>query len=123
MLKRSQDTSNGKKSPENSDNGILLNELRKSEANHRLIFQKSALPQLICTQKDLHIIKVNEAAALDLYGYDELDFLQLDIRQLRLPSDRAALDGRVEAALQLEKPPKIYSNTCQEKWSAALSSK
>ncbi|HTE23741.1 sensor histidine kinase [Flavitalea sp.] len=105
MMKRSQDNSKDKKSPVNPDNVILLNELRKSEANHRLIFQKSALPQLICTQKALHITKVNEAA-LDLYGYDENEFLQLDIRQLRLPSDRAALDGRVKEALQLEKPPK-----------------
>ena len=105
MLKRGQDSSNDEESPGNSGSETLLDELRKSEANHRLIFQKSALPQLICTQKDLHIIKVNEAA-LDLYGYDEDEFLQLDIRQLRLPSDRAALDGRVKEALELEKPPK-----------------
>jgi PAS domain S-box-containing protein len=105
MLKRGQDTGNDNKNPGNSGNGILLNELRKSEANHRLIFQKSALPQLICTQKNLRIIKVNEAA-LELYGYDEVEFLQLDIRQLRLPLDRAALDARVDEALQLEKPPK-----------------
>ena len=47
------------------DNGILMKELRKSEANYRLIFQKSALPQLICAQNDLRITNVNEAA-LDL---------------------------------------------------------
>ena len=87
------------------DNGILLKELRKSESNYRLIFQKSALPQLICAQNDLRITKVNEAA-LDLYGYDEDEFLQLDIRELRLPSDRAALDTRVNEALRLEKPQK-----------------
>ncbi len=74
------------------DNELLLNELRKSEANHRLIFQKSALAQLICTQNSLHIVKVNEAA-LDLYGYDEHEFLRLDIRQLRLPADRASLNA------------------------------
>jgi PAS domain S-box-containing protein len=91
--------------PESTDNINLLNELRKSESNHRLIFQKSALPQFICTQKDLHILNVNEAA-LDLYGYDEAEFLQLDIRQLRLPSDRAALEARVNDALRLEKPEK-----------------
>src|SRR5690348_9921436 len=65
--------------------GIGEDDLRKSEANYRLIFQKSALGQLICTQKDLHIIKVNEAA-LELYGYNEDEFLNLDIRQLRLPA-------------------------------------
>jgi len=105
MLKRNQYTSSGSERPENVDNDMLLNELRKSEANYRLIFQKSALPQLICTQKGLHIIKVNEAA-LDLYGYGEAEFLHLDIRQLRLPADRAALDHRVNEALKLEKPPK-----------------
>src|SRR5437868_3936595 len=89
----------------NFDNENLLDELRKSEANHRLIFQKSALAQLICIQKGLRIVKVNEAAT-DLYGYDEDEFLQLDVRQLRLPADRAALDNRVDEALQLEKPPK-----------------
>lgn len=96
MLKRSQ---------KNFDSGTLLDELRKSEANYRLIFQKSALPQLICTQKNLQITKVNEAA-LDLYGYGEDEFLKLDIRQLRLPPDRAALDARMKEALRLEKPPK-----------------
>ncbi len=105
MWNKGEDTGNDKKGTANSDNGMLLNELRKSVANHRLIFQKSTLPQLICTQKDLHIIKVNEAA-LDLYGYDEAEFLHLDIRHLRLPSDRGALDGRVKEALELDKPPK-----------------
>lgn len=97
--------SNDNQRPGSFDNEMLLSELRKSEANHRLIFQKSALPQLICTQENLRIIKVNEAA-LDLYGYDEVEFLQMDIRQLRLPSDRAALDARVNEAVRLEKPPK-----------------
>ena len=41
-----------------------------------------------------------------MYGYDEVEFLQLDIRQLRLSSDREALDARVDEALQLEKPSK-----------------
>src|SRR5690349_19199480 len=104
MLRKGHDTSENRKDQEHGDNEVLLNELRKSEAIHRLIFQKSALAQLICTQKGQEIIKVNEAA-LDLYGYDEDEFLRLDIRQLRLPSDRAALDARVNAAMQMEKPP------------------
>ncbi|MHA4844120.1 PAS domain-containing sensor histidine kinase [Flavitalea antarctica] len=104
-MKRGQNKIEDNKIPGNQDNIVLLNELRKSEANHRLIFQKSALPQLICTQKDLHITKVNEAA-LELYGYNESEFLNLEIRQLRLPPDRAALDRRVTEALQQEKPPK-----------------
>lgn len=105
MPTKSKENASDKKSPVKNGNGLLLNELRKSEANHRLIFQKSALAQLICTQNNLHIIKVNEAA-LELYGYTEDEFLQLDIRQLRLPSDRGALDSRVNEALELEKPPK-----------------
>ncbi len=104
MSKKDQDNSRNKKRTEDFENEILLNELRKSEVTHRLIFQKSALPQLICTQKHLHIVKVNEAA-LNLYGYTEDEFLRLDIRQLRMPSERAALDGRVNEALQTEKPP------------------
>ena len=105
MTKRGLNKSNAKGSAENHITEIVENELRKSEENHRLIFQKSALGQLICAQKDLRIVKVNEAA-LDLYGYSEDEFLRMDIRQLRLPSERAALDGRVNEALQLEKPPK-----------------
>jgi PAS domain S-box-containing protein len=89
----------------NLDYKHVEKELRKSELNHRLIFQKSALAQLICTQKDLRILKINEAA-LDLYGYSEDEFLRLDIRQLRLPPDRAALDEKVSEAWGLEKPPK-----------------
>src|ERR1700760_2005746 len=104
MTKGSLDRSNIKRCAEHHAE-IVENELQKSELNHRLIFQKSALGQLICAQKDLRIIKVNEAA-LDLYGYSEDEFLHLDIRQLRLPSDRAALDERVDEALKLEKPPK-----------------
>lgn len=105
MSKSGQNNNKCQENLKNSDNGVLLDELRKSEANHRLIFQKSALPQLICTQNNLQITKVNEAA-LDLYGYHETEFLQLDIRQLRLPSDRATLDARVNEAVQMEKPPK-----------------
>jgi PAS domain S-box-containing protein len=105
MPKTNQENINDKKNPAKVSNRLLLNELRKSEANHRLIFQKSALGQLICTQQNLHIVKVNEAA-LELYGYSEEEFLQLDIRQLRLPSERAALDRRVDEAVQLERPPK-----------------
>ncbi len=121
MFEKDQDNSRTQ-GPQNFDNEILLNELRKSEANHRLIFQKSALPQLICTQKDLHIVKVNEAA-LDLYGYKEDEFLQLDIRQLRLPSDRAALDARVNEALQLGEATKIYSDACYGKMASSSSLK
>ena len=97
MTKISLNKSKVKTSAENYATEIIENELRKSEANHRLIFQKSALGQLICAQKDLRIMKVNEAA-LDLYGYSEDEFLRLDIRQLRMPSDRAALHERVDEA-------------------------
>lgn len=105
MTKRGPDKNNAKSSAANHHHASVENELRKSEANYRLIFQKSALGQLICTQKDLHIIKVNEAA-LELYGYEEAEFLQLDIRELRLPSDRASLKDKVEEALHSEKPAK-----------------
>src|SRR5688572_6896534 len=105
MIKKNSDKSIVKTGTANFDNEYVENELRKSEANHRLIFQNSALAQLICTQKEQHIVKANEAA-LDLYGYSEDEFLRLDIRQLRMPSDRAALQERVDAALRLEKPPK-----------------
>jgi PAS domain S-box-containing protein len=105
MLKEDSDKNKVKTGTANFDNEHVENGLRKSEANHRLIFQKSALAQLICTQNEQHIVKVNEAA-LDLYGYSEEEFLRLDIRQLRIPSDRPALQERVDAALKLEKPPK-----------------
>jgi PAS domain S-box-containing protein len=105
MSKKDSDRSKVKTGTENFDSEHVENELRKSEANYRLIFQKSALAQLICTQKDLCILKVNEAA-LDLYGYTEDEFLRLDIRQLRLPADRAALNEKVREAWGLEKPPK-----------------
>lgn len=93
------------KRTENPATDDLLSELRKSEENHRLIFQKSALAQLICTQQDLRIAKVNQAA-LELYGYTEAEFLRLGVRKLRLPADRPALDNRVDEALLAEKPPK-----------------
>lgn len=105
MVKPGHDKENNDKSAEKFDNETLFCELRKSEANYRLIFQKSALPQLICTQKGLHIVKVNEAA-LELYGYEEVEFLNLDIRHLRIPSERGGLDARVSDALQIERPAK-----------------
>lgn len=105
MTKSSCNQRKVKRSTADHDPESMENELWKSEANHRLIFQKSALGQLICAQKDLRIMKVNEAA-LDLYGYSEDEFLRLDIRQLRMPSDRATLHERVDEALKLEKPPK-----------------
>ena len=105
MLRKDHDNSKNRKNRGNSDNEVLLNELRKSETIHRQIFQQSALPQLICKQASLEIIKVNEAA-IELYGYHEDEFLRLDIRQLRSPSVRAGLDERVKLAMQAEKPPK-----------------
>jgi PAS domain S-box-containing protein len=105
MTNKGVDKRKAKSSGENHPQAGVENELRKSETNYRLIFQKSALGQLICTQKDLRIIKVNEAA-LDLYGYDEDEFLHLDIRELRLPADRAALQDKVQEALQSEKAAK-----------------
>jgi PAS domain S-box-containing protein len=105
MTKRGVDKRKAKSGAGHDHHAVVENELRISEANHRLIFQKSALGQLICTQKDLHIIKVNEAA-LELYGYEEDEFLRLDIRQLRLPADRADLQDRVQEASRSEKPAK-----------------
>ena len=107
MKKRGMDKLDPESSAGKDQQSPVENELRASEANHRLIFQKSALGQLICTQKGLQIIKVNEAA-LDLYGYAEDEFLQLDIQQLRLPADRAALHDRVQDALQSEKVNKYF---------------
>ena len=118
MFEKDHDNTRNHNGPQNFDNENLLNELRKSEANHRLIFQKSALPQLICTQKDLRIVKVNEAA-LELYEYMEDEFLQLDIRQLRLPADRGALDAKVYEALRLRQAPKIHSDARYETWPAS----
>jgi PAS domain S-box-containing protein len=105
MQKKNQDKIKDQDSNVNTATGDLLTELRKSEANHRLIFQKSALAQLICTQDDLRIVKVNQAT-LELYGYSEAELLRLGVRQLRLPADQPALDERVAEALQAEKPPK-----------------
>jgi PAS domain S-box-containing protein len=105
MGKENRDKIKDHNNTDNFATGDLLNELRKSEANHRLIFQKSALAQLICSQQELHIVKVNQAA-LELYEYTEDEFLRLGVRQLRLPADRAALDTRVNEALHSEKPPK-----------------
>ncbi|HTE23740.1 aminotransferase class III-fold pyridoxal phosphate-dependent enzyme [Flavitalea sp.] len=49
MRKKNQDKGKDQNCTVNPATGDHLNEQRQSEANYRLIFQKSALAQLICT--------------------------------------------------------------------------
>ncbi|MBE7173704.1 MAG: PAS domain S-box protein [Williamsia sp.] len=84
-------------------------ELQKSELNHRLLFQKSSLAEIICGEDTLQILKVNDAA-LEMYGYTQEEFLALDVHDLRPPSERESLKERVKEAKTLNSTFRYMAN-------------
>jgi PAS domain S-box-containing protein len=72
-------------------------EVRNSDANHRLLFEKSSLAQLICNQNTLRILKVNQAAR-EMYGYTNEEFMALDVADLRPAGNQKTQRRRIEEA-------------------------
>ncbi|HYH14116.1 MAG TPA: PAS domain S-box protein [Flavisolibacter sp.] len=69
--------------------------LRLSEHKYKLLFNQSLLPKLIFNVDTLRITEVNDAA-LKLYGYSRLEFLELTIIDLRPAEDQQSLYDAIE---------------------------
>ncbi len=62
------------------------NELRKSEQRYRLLFESNPQPMWVYDHETLAFLAVNDAA-IKHYGYSREEFLQMTIKDLRLPED------------------------------------
>jgi len=74
----------------------LLMEKRQGE-QYRLLFEGNPHPMWIYDRETLHYLKVNEAA-VSRYGYSEEEFMQMTLRDIRVPEEVKALEEEVAAA-------------------------
>jgi PAS domain S-box-containing protein len=72
-------------------------ELRENEEKYRQLFQSSPVPKWIFVLGSLVIVDVNQTA-IDLYGYSREEFLNLTLRDLRLPNEHDRLEKSVAEA-------------------------
>lgn len=71
-------------------------QLKKSEENYKILFEKSPLPLWIYDINTFRFIEVNDAA-INLYGYTRDEFLRMDIFALRLQDEQLP---RIEEDIQ-----------------------
>lgn len=64
----------------------ITDSMRRSEEQHRLLFEKSPLPMWVIAKETLQFLAVNDAAA-QTYGYSEEEFLEMTLPDLLLPED------------------------------------
>jgi len=70
--------------------------LVESEVQYRRLFESNPNPMWIYRVNDLRFVKVNRAA-LDLYGYNNDEFLAMDIMEIRPEADRERLENFVRS--------------------------
>ena len=68
------------------DVDLRTNEIKKSEAQLRVLFEKHPFPMLVYEIKTLEILDVNQTAITN-YGYSKSDFLQMTVKDLHSPKD------------------------------------
>jgi PAS domain S-box-containing protein len=61
-------------------------QLKESEENYKILFEKSPLPLWIYDRETFKILEVNDAA-INLYGYSRQEFLQIDMLSIRHEED------------------------------------
>ena len=64
--------------------------IRRSEQTHRSLFEGSPIATFVFDVNTLRLLAAN-SAALKLYGYEKKEFLELSLRDLRLPEDQVQL--------------------------------
>lgn len=74
----------------------LRMEKRQSE-QYRLLFEGNPHPMWIYDRRTLRFLKVNEAAVAR-YGYSEEEFMQMTLRDIRMPEDVKALEEEIAMA-------------------------
>jgi diguanylate cyclase (GGDEF)-like protein/PAS domain S-box-containing protein len=66
---------------------IDITELKQREESFRLLFESNPLPMLVCAEKSLQFIAVNDASVAH-YGYSREQFLRMSVFDLRTPEDQ-----------------------------------
>ena len=64
--------------------------LRESEEKYRLLFEANPMPMWIFDLETLRFLKVN-TAAINHYGYSEIEFMSMTIKDIRPPKDVSRL--------------------------------
>jgi len=76
-------------------------QLKESEENYKVLFERSPLPLWIYDLETLKFLEVNDAA-VNLYGYSREDFLQMDLFAIRHEKDmRKFLEDNANAGEEL----------------------
>lgn len=70
--------------------------MRLSEEKYRLLFHSSPRPMFTFDSETYQVVDVNHAAA-ELYGYSKKEFLQLRIKEIKLPEDEEEMIATVES--------------------------
>lgn len=71
--------------------------LEESERTYRLLFENNPAPMFTFDASTLRFLSVNRAA-VDTYGYSEMEFRSMTVTDIRHPSDREALVETVHDA-------------------------
>lgn len=72
-------------------------ELRRAESYYRMIFDNSSDP--ICLINETGMILDINRAAMDVYGYSQADFLNMNVRDLAQPDHASEVPGRIDRIL------------------------
>ena len=75
----------------------MIEALRQSESNSLFLFAHNPLPMWIFEKETLQILQVNDAA-LQHYGYDRVEFLNMNISDLHPPEEIPGLLGSLQAS-------------------------
>jgi len=76
-------------------NAAQAEQLRVSEAEHRMLFEENPLPMLSYDRASLQIVAVSNAAVAS-YGYSREEFLGMTIKDIRPPADVPSLLRHLE---------------------------
>jgi two-component system, cell cycle sensor histidine kinase and response regulator CckA len=87
-------------------------ELRRSEAQYRVIFDSNPTPMWVIDLETLQLLEANEAAVLH-YGYSREEFLQMTLKDIRPPED---VPEFVASYQKLAGSVKLSSTGCGGLW-------
>jgi diguanylate cyclase (GGDEF)-like protein/PAS domain S-box-containing protein len=75
---------------------MVTEQLRKSEAQYRLLFDNNPHPMWVYDKETLRLLAVNRSA-IEHYGYSEQEFLTMSLTDFRPPEDAQAIADEVRA--------------------------
>ncbi len=87
----------------------IMEELRKSEEQYRLLFDSNPFPLFVYSRDSLRLLAVNNAA-LHQYGYSREEFLRLGVPDLHTDEERPRVQARIAAVSGIFRRPGITTH-------------